>query len=179
LISAKGTDTFTQGELNWIVGGRVTGGPVQDTWDQQAANVAETFLGLGNMNCLMCHNGRGHLDTLNLWASQTPRVTAWQLSAFFSQAIITQTRPADKAMNSYWAWGPNKNQAPGTYNLGSTTGNRPPRTPISPTTRSVTPVFFFNGHRPAASDDYQAFLAKEVISDVQFSRAAVNYIWRQ
>src|SRR5580704_3111152 len=60
LISASGPNTFTQGELNWVVGGRVTGGPTQDTWDQQATNVAETFLGLANMNCLLCHNGRGH-----------------------------------------------------------------------------------------------------------------------
>jgi hypothetical protein len=33
--------------LNWVVGGR-DGRPRSDTWDQQAANVAETFLGLGN-----------------------------------------------------------------------------------------------------------------------------------
>ncbi len=41
------------------------------------------------------------------------------------------------------------------------------------------PVYFFNGAAPASSDDYQAFLANEVTSDFQFSRAAVNYIWEQ
>jgi hypothetical protein len=179
LISATGPDTFTQGELNWIVGGRVTGGPTQDTWDQQAANVAETFLGLANMNCLMCHNGRGHLDTLNLWASKTTRSTAWQLSAFFTQNYLTQYKPQDKTMNGYWAWGPNKNQAPGVYTLGSTTGNRPPRNPLTLTAKTVMPSYFFNGDSPSKSDDYQAFLAKEVTSDIQFSRAIVNYIWQQ
>jgi hypothetical protein len=179
LISASGPNTFTQGELNWIVGGRVTGGPTQDTWDQQATNVAETFLGLANMNCLMCHNGRGHLDTLNLWASHTTRSTAWQLSAFFTQNILTQYKPQDKTMNGYWAWGPNKNQAPGVYTLGSTTGNRPPRMPLTLTTKTVMPSYFFNGDSPSKSDDYQAFLAKEVTSDIQFSRAIVNYIWQQ
>jgi hypothetical protein len=179
LISATGPNTFTQGELNWIVGGRVTGGPTQDTWDQQAANVAETFLGLANMNCLMCHNGRGHLDTLNLWASHTTRSTAWQLSAFFTQNYLTQYKPQDKTMNGYWAWGPNKNQAPGVYTLGSTTGNRPPRNPLTLTAKTVMPSYFFNGDSPSKSDDYQAFLAKEVTSDIQFSRAIVNYIWQQ
>ena len=179
LISATGTNTFTQGELNWIVGGRVTGGPTQDTWDQQASNVAETFLGLANMNCLLCHNGRGHLDTLNLWASQTTRSTAWQLSAFFTQNYLSQYKPPDKTMNGYWAWAPNKNQAPGVYTLGSTTGNRPPRMPLTLTTKTVMPVYFFNGDAPAKSDDYQAYLAKEVTSDIQFSRAIVNYIWQQ
>ena len=179
LIAAQGANSFTQGELNWVVGGRVTGGPNQDTWDQQAANVAATFLGLSNMNCLLCHNGRGHLDTLNLWASQTTRSTAWQLSAFFSQGYLTQYRPPDKTQNGWWMWGPNKAQAPGVYNLGSTTGNRPPRTPPAPTVKSVAPVYFFNGDAPKAGDDYQAFLAREVTSDFQFARAAVNYIWQQ
>ena len=176
LISAKGTDTFTQGELNWIVGGRVTGGPTQDTWDQQAANVAETFLGLGNANCLLCHNGRGHLDTLNLWASQTTRATMWQLSAFFTQGYLSQYRPPDKKSNGYWAWDANARLAPGSYALGSTTGNRPPR--ILTGTRTMMPSYIFNGHAPSASDDYQAFLAKEVTSDIQFARATVNYIWQ-
>jgi hypothetical protein len=179
LISAKGTNSFTQGELNWVVGGRVTGGPNQDTWDQQATNVATTFLGLANVNCLLCHNGRGHLDTLNLWASQTTRSTAWQLSAFFSQGYLTQYKPAEKTQNGWWMWGPNKAQAPGVYNLGSTTGNRPPRTPPVPTTKSVVPVYFFNGAAPKSGEDYQAFLATAVTSDIQFARATVNYIWQQ
>lgn len=178
LISATGANTFTQGELNWLVGGRVTGGPTQDTWDQQASNVAETFLGLGNMNCLLCHDGRGHLTTLNLWASQTKRSSAWELSAFFSQNYLTQYKPPEKTMNGYWAWGPNKN-APGVYALGTTTGNRPPRTPPAPSTRAVMPSYFFTGASPAKNDDYQAFLAKQVTSDIQFSRAIVNYIWQQ
>jgi hypothetical protein len=41
------------------------------------------------------------------------------------------------------------------------------------------PAYFFNGDAPAKSDNYQAFLAKEVTSDIQFSRAIVNYIWQQ
>jgi len=174
LIAAKGSDTFTQGELNWVVGGRVTGGPVQDTWDQQAANVAETFLGLSNANCLMCHNGRGHLDTLNLWAAQTPRPSMWQLSAFFTQGYLTQFRPTDKS-NGYWSWQADR-RAPGSYALGSTTGNRPPR--LLGNTRTMTPNYIFTGRSPSPSEDYQAFLAKEVTSDIQFARATVNYIWR-
>lgn len=180
LIVAKGANTFTQGELNWVVSGRVTGGPSADTWDQQAVNVASTFLGLSNLNCLLCHNGRGHLDTLNLWASQTTRSTAWQMSAFFTQGMLTQYRSDDKTKNPWWGWGPgNKNQTPGYYALGSTTGNRPPRTPPVPTNTKISPTYIFSGHAPQSSDDYQAFLANEVTSDFQFARAAVNYIWEQ
>ena len=80
---------------------------------------------------------------------------------------------------AWWIWGTEQGPGPGTYNLGSTTGNRPPRTPPVPTTKSIKPVYFFNGDAPASSDDYQAFLAKEVTSDFQFARASVNYVWQQ
>ena len=30
--------------------------------DQMAANTFDTFLGITHVNCLLCHNGRGHLD---------------------------------------------------------------------------------------------------------------------
>jgi len=42
----------------------------------------------------------------------------------------------------------------------------------------MMPSYIFSGHAPSASDDYQAFLAKEVTSDIQFARATVNYIWQ-
>jgi hypothetical protein len=35
LISAQGTNTYMQGELNWIIGGVVTGGPIQDDFDSR------------------------------------------------------------------------------------------------------------------------------------------------
>ena len=67
-IASQGTNNYTQGELNWLITSRVTGGPTQDVWDGEAAAVAETFLGISHMNCLLCHNGRGHLDSISLWA---------------------------------------------------------------------------------------------------------------
>ncbi len=38
--------------------------------DQMTANTFDTFLGMTHVNCLLCHNGRGHLDSINLWATQ-------------------------------------------------------------------------------------------------------------
>src|SRR5271165_142702 len=85
IITSSGNNTWdpATGESNWIVGGRVTGGPLQDTQDQITANVAETFLGLANLNCLLCHDGRTHLFQLNLWGKNTTRYQAWQLAAYF------------------------------------------------------------------------------------------------
>ena len=69
IISVQGTNSYDpeQGHVNWIVNGQVTNGPIQDAYDQEAANVADTFLGISHLNCVMCHNGRGKLDSLSLW----------------------------------------------------------------------------------------------------------------
>ena len=42
IITATGTDSYTQGELSYEVGGVVTGGPQQDIFDQQIANKTAT-----------------------------------------------------------------------------------------------------------------------------------------
>src|SRR5260221_328773 len=102
LIAAQGSNSYTQGELNWLIGGIVTGGPQQDLLDQQTANIAESFLGMPHVNCLLCHNGRGHLDPLSLWASHTTRYQAWGLSSFLSRT--NSPRTSTGVQNVYY-WG--------------------------------------------------------------------------
>src|SRR5262249_51969234 len=79
LIAATGENSYTQCELNWLIAAAVNGGPRtgQDLFDQAAANTAETFLGIAHMNCILCHDGRRHLDTLSLWGSGATRLTGW------------------------------------------------------------------------------------------------------
>ena len=72
LISQDSTNSYDDGAANFLLGSIVTGGPTQDIMDQMTADTFETFLGINNVNCLLCHNGRGHLDSLSLWAT-TPR----------------------------------------------------------------------------------------------------------
>jgi len=64
------------------------------------------------------------------------------------------------------------------YNLNTTTGNRPTRAPVG-TVRTVTPQYIFSGNAPKAGDNYRVSLASQVTADFQFSRAAVNYIWKE
>lgn len=179
IITAAGTDTYdpAQGPLNWVVGGRVTGGPVQDTQDQLSANVADTFLGLSNMNCVLCHNGRGHLDQLNRYFTGVTRYSAWQFAAFMAHTPnATQVRFNSSNRNVYY-WSL-KDSLTSDYQLGSTTGNRPARTIVG-TDRSVSPVYIFNGDVPSKGGNYRQALATEVTGDFQFARAAVNYMWKQ
>ena len=185
LIAAQGGNNFDQanGQMNWIIGGVVPNGPIQDVFDQQTTNVTEQFLGLTHVNCLLCHNGRGHLDTLNLWASQTTRFQAWQLSAFMAHTNPTRKKivdPNQPQNNNLYYWSIDKLTAD--YQLGSTTGNRPARGYMgsgATQVKVVTPSYLFGGGKPSPGEDYRAALARLVVADPQFARATVNYMWAQ
>src|SRR6266567_6464031 len=64
------------------------------------------------------------------------------------------------------------------YTLNTTTGNRPSRSPIG-TQKTVSPIYPFTGETPASGENYRVALARIVTSDIQFSRATVNYIWKE
>ncbi len=184
VISSQGDNSFdpAQGQINWYPGGIVNGGPVQDVFDQQTANIGETFLGLGNLNCVLCHNGRGHLDQLNLWGAHTTRYQAWQMASFVSH---TWTRSVPYLVNGvavpnyrYYTVTDDTNYK-NDYALNTTTGNRPARQPVSPSEKAIAPAYIFSGHTPAKGQNYRTFLANEVTADPQFARAAVNYLWKE
>jgi len=178
LITATGGNSWTQGELNWIVGGRVTGGPVQDIFDQQAANVAEKFLGLAHLNCILCHDGRRHMEDLSLWGKSETRRESWQLAAFFSKTTLRLVRVSPTQPNPYY-WSVEENPRAPDYALNTTTGNRPARQPIG-SIRNIAPEYpFADGGKPAAGENYRVALARFLTADIQFSRAIVNYVWKQ
>ncbi len=178
LIAAKGTNTWENGEMNWLVGGRVGGGPVNDIWDQQTANIADTFLGITYANCLLCHSGKYHLDALSLWGHNTVRSDMWGMSAFLSKTTMARG-PAQNGNNNLYYWTLNDNPRAADYPLGTTTGNRPTRSYVGGTVKNVAPVYPFSGRGPKPGEDYRVALAREVTTDPQFARAAVNYIWKE
>jgi hypothetical protein len=179
IITATGTDSYTQGELNYIVGGVVSGNPPggADNWDQETVDIATNFLGLSNLNCLLCHSGRGHLDALNLWGAQTTRQQAWGVSSFLSHTP-QPTRTVVNGNNNVYYWAVNDNAKLPDYPLNTTTGNRPSRQPIG-SLKNVPPQYMFTGQSPSAGTNYRAALAQYVTGDFQFARAAVNYMWAQ
>ncbi len=179
IIGAQGNNSFdqTNGQVNYFPLGVVGGGPAQDIFDSQAANVADQFLGLAHVNCLLCHNGAGHLTTLSLWGSKTTRYQAWGFAAFlahtWTRQIATPQDPNNaSARYNYYSL----DKYATDYALNTTTGNRPARAPIG-TLKTITPAYLFGGQAPDKGEDYRASLAKHVTGDFQFARAAVNYIW--
>jgi hypothetical protein len=185
LISAADTDSYTNGPVNWLVGGFISNGPMQDTFDQQTANVADTFLGITYVNCLLCHNGRGHLDQVNLWGSNITRYQGWQLASYLSHSQAARV-PVTSGNNHVYYWSLQDNTKGYTldYALNTTIGNRPAR--VAPAGCKsgqpcfyVPPQYIFNGDAPKAGETYRAALERAVTADFQFARAAVNYVWAQ
>ena len=179
LITASGSNSYQQGNLGYLAGYYMKNGPVQDTWDSQTAGVAEVFLGLGHMDCLLCHNGRGHLDSLSLWGRGIRRDQAWGMASFFSRTL-TQSDPANppQANPRYWSVATNTTRFRTDYPLNTTSGNRPGRTPIGSLT-TVAPSYIFGDKKPNSGEDYRVALARFVTTDFQFARATVNYFWEQ
>ena len=167
LINGLG-DSYTAGPANFILGGTMSMGPAQDTYDRQWVQAATMFLGVKHFDCLLCHDGAGHLDGVNLWGSHTTRAQAWGMAAFFSRTRIT--RPAGTTWTIAEA-------ATGGYNLNTNSGNRPQRAASTAVRSPVLPRYLFSGRQLAAADNFRPILAQELTKDFQFARATVNYVW--
>ena len=181
MITATG-DNHSSGAVNFPVGGIVPMGPVQDTYDGLAAQVASMFLGIQVVDCLLCHDGAGHLEEVSLWGYRQSRHDMWGLSAFFAQTRIRRERISDQPrLNRF-----NVSEDPRprfSYSLNTSEGNRSARSPVDGIS-VVVPNYPFT----LASTDTglveegvnrREALASYVTSDIQFARAIVNYVWEE
>jgi hypothetical protein len=184
LISTTSDNTYNDGAANFLVGSVVSMGPVQDIMDQMTATTFDVFMGMTHVNCLLCHNGRGHLDGVNLWAAKTTRYQAWQLASYMSHTSTARV-PVTAGNNNIYYWSLLNEQKNFTtdYRLSTTTGNRPARQSAVANCKSgqpcytVPPQYILNGTSPKAGSDYRAALAASITGDMQFARATVNYLW--
>lgn len=174
MIAAMG-DNSANGAVNYIVGGNVPMGPAQDTMDGLAVQTSTIFLGVSSMDCLLCHDGAGHLDAVNLWGAGVTRAQAWGMSAFFARTRRTFAR-ANSSVN-YGTYTVTEN-ATGDYQLNTNSGNRQTRSPIDGK-NIVDPRYLFTGGGVNSGENRRQALARHITSDTQFARAAVNYIWEE
>ncbi len=59
-------------------------GPIQDSWDDITDKISTNFLGF-KTECVSCHDGRRHLEKINLHLSHRTRRQFWGMSAFLSR----------------------------------------------------------------------------------------------
>ena len=169
MLAANGevdTQPGTQFFARWMD----VNGPIQDSWDDITDKITTTFMGF-KTECVSCHNGRAHLEKINVWLSRRTRQQFWQTSAFLSRMYyirwsddVIGFRPRiiliDRDYGSY----------SGSVNP-SNPGNRPART-----SAVVDPQFVLNQARPK-SENWRADLGEIITSDKQFARATVNHLW--
>ena len=173
----------TTANSNFIVGGSVTGGPAQDTYDGMLVRSATAFLGQGNYDCLLCHNGRGHLDQINLWGSQTSRQQAQSMAAFFARTQLTRfpaptPPPGQTSPDPYYQSTSVEDLATTRgYDLNTNYGNRPNRVPYG-TLKTLTPVYQSSGAVPKDGFWRTAF-ASYLVDDPMFNINMANRLWKQ
>ncbi len=179
VVTATGRNFEYEGAAaNWPVGATAPGGPIQDTYDAMLYRTAGTFLGLAHYDCLLCHNGRGHLDQISLWGGAITRLEAQRMAAFFSRLRMTrQGDPAQPFYNSHLV----SDAVAGTYDLNTNYGNRPNR--VAPVVQgrplvNVTPEYRATGAAPP--DIYwRAAFAENMLRDPMFARNLANRLWKQ
>jgi len=138
-------------------------------------NTAQMFLGVNTVDCLLCHDGARHLESVNLWGAQQTRANMWGLSAFFARTRFPRTVVSTTPLYAKFIV---SEAAVGDYVLNTTTGNRSART-AQGRTNTAAPRYPFNGAQVPANANRRVALANFVTSDPQFARAIVNYIWEK
>ncbi len=167
---------------SYIVGGRTTGGPIQDSYDTLTAFTARDFLGITHVDCLLCHDGARHLDSLSAWGEQAKRVEAWGLASFFSRTrlvrpLVPPPEEQRRFRARYWIV---SDRPGGSYLLNTTTGNRPERlADANGGVALVTPAYLVGGGTPNPGESYRQALGRLLTADKQFARAIVNYLWKE
>lgn len=174
MIASNG-DNFVDGQVNHIVGGIVPMGPAQDTMDGTAVNTASMFLGINALDCLLCHDGAGHLDSVNLWGAGKTRMDAWGMSAYFAR-VRRQRQNLSQQPN--YAKFIVSELGIGEYQLNTDFGNRQTRAPIDGVS-SVAPKYILGAGGANAGENRRQTIARLITADKQFARAAVNYIWEK
>ena len=133
LLTVAAANTYTTGNANWLVGGWISNGPVQDTAADQddVRNVADTFLGISNVNFACCATTGADTWIPSACGLPTPpRYQAWQLSSYLSHTQLARGYPDSTNTNIYyWSVQDNTKGYTTDYALNTTTGNWPARVP--------------------------------------------------
>ncbi len=173
-IATQGNSyTDEHGAVNFSVRSRTPGGPIQDTYDTMLSRAATAFLGMSHYDCVLCHNGRGHLDSLTLWGRSATRVEAQRMAAFFSRTRFSIRPQTDLLANSWDVM----DITTGTYDLNTTFGNRPTRAPMAGNIRNLTPSYRLGPEPKGAS--WRTEFAEFMVKDPMFARNFANRIWKQ
>jgi hypothetical protein len=138
-----------------------------DTHDEITILFGKVFLGL-NLSCISCHDGRGHLEKVNVWLSQRKRSEFFQQAAFLGKTrYIPHVENTQAVMGHFVV----DDLASG-YDTKGASMLRVPRFG-GPT----NPAFILTAAPARPGSEPREQLASALTAHPQFARAAVNMFW--
>jgi hypothetical protein len=142
---------------------------IPDTVDEFTITYSKVFLGI-NMACISCHDGKGHLENVNLFLTGKKREDFYRQAGFFGRTRqIMNWENGYQANTEYTV----DDEAPG-YDTKAESIVRVPRLG-----GASDPRFILSGEAPAAGKHQRDELARILTSHVQFRRAFANRIWAE
>ena len=138
-----------------------------DTDDELSILYAKTFLGI-NLSCISCHDGRGHLEKVNVWLSQRKRFDFFRNTAFLGHSRYLMYWEDGKPQSGEFLI---DDQNPG-YNTKGPSMIRVPRFG-----GPSDPAFILTGERPKSGAAPREELGRMLTAHPQFARATVNLFW--
>ena len=172
ILAGKG-DSFLNGPPNFWVRQMQGNGPIQDTYDNLAAQSGEVFLGMPLL-CLSCHSGPGHLQLVNSYLSTRTRGDFWGMAAFFARTRSTRSTDVTSNNPKYSI----DDNVTGSYQLNTLSGNKTPRQPVNGQS-TYAPAFILTGETPGGTESWRSAYARMLTAHPQFARATVNYLWKE
>ena len=143
-----------------------------DWADEVTSDISRVFFGL-TTDCISCHNGAGHTDTVNLWLTTKKRTDFWQQAAFFGKTRLVSTGGFQNGQPSFDSLGQG-------YNTGDDAPYFTPAESRFPRDgRTYDPAFLLTGEEPEPGEDPRKALGRIAPTHIQFARAAVNIIWKK
>lgn len=167
MIAATGNNLET-GQLNFLLRSANRARVPQDIQDNIAIGATTKFLGVP-AECISCHDGAYHLETVNLYLADRKREDLWKMAAFFSATRFRGNVDPERMMIE--SFDISNIRAEG-YNADTEEGDRPARNG-----GVVAPQFLLTGATPSGNGDWRSQFAEMIVSDRQFARHWANRLW--
>lgn len=140
-----------------------------DTVDEFTVTYSKVFLGL-NLACISCHDGKNHLEKVNLFLTSKKRDEFFGQAAFFGR-----TRQIMNWENGY--------QANTEYTVDDVGPDYDPKAEsivrVPRRGGDASPRFILGGERPKPGENHRDALARILTNHPQFRRAFANRIWAE
>ena len=142
---------------------------VPDSVDEFTITYSKVFIGI-NLGCISCHDGRDHLEGINLFLTGKTRVDFYQQAAFFGRTrMLMNWENGFQANTEYTV----DDVLPG-YDTEATSIVRIPKFG-----GNGDPEFILTDERPDPGKHQRDELARMLTGHIQFARVFTNRIWSE